>query len=283
MIKLVRGELLKVRTTNLWWIFLILMVVFTGLAFAVAALQAHQYLNESMPHLAGMSPARAQQFREQWEAQRNVPGQAASLYTAGQFFGLLFVMILGALVITNEFFHQTATTTFLATPKRTRVVLSKLSTAVAIGAQFWLVATLLDVIGGVIFMQAEAFGPQFDHWVVWRAVLLNLLGYAIWTVVGFGLGVLVRSQIATVILGIVIYFATGGIAQTIAQVLDATLNWHWALKAVVVLPATASSLMIEGTKLPGNPPQWVGAVVLVGWGVLAGLVGTALTRRRDVT
>jgi hypothetical protein len=30
MIKLIRSELRKIRTTNLWWIFLILVVGFTG-------------------------------------------------------------------------------------------------------------------------------------------------------------------------------------------------------------------------------------------------------------
>lgn len=282
MIKLIRAELLKVRTTNLWWIFLILLVGLTTLAFGLAALQAHQYLHETLQLPPGMNPQRAAEIRQQWEAQRNVPGQAANLYTAGQYFGLLFVLILGVLVVTNEFFHQTATATFLTMPRRTRVVLAKLSAAVGIGVAFWLVATVLDLIGGLLFLQGEGYGSQLDHGSVWRSILLNLLGYAIWTIVGVGLGTLIRSQIGAVVLAIVIYFVTGTVAQFVATVLDQVLRWHWAPKALVALPGMASSLMTEGISLPGNPPQWVGAAVLVGWGLVAGLIGTALTRSRDI-
>jgi hypothetical protein len=38
------------------------------------------------------------------------------------------------------------------------------------------------------------------------------------------------------------------------------------------------------TKLfPQSPPQWVGALVLVGYGALAGLIGTLILRKRDVS
>ena len=36
--------------------------------------------------------------------------------------------------MTNEFFHQTATTTFLTTPHRTAVILAKLVAAIVLGA-----------------------------------------------------------------------------------------------------------------------------------------------------
>jgi ABC-2 type transport system permease protein len=280
MIKLIRSELRKIRTTNLWWIFLILVVGFTGLALLISVLQAHEYLTQ-VPDFSKAGP-RAAELKAQWEAQRNVPGQAADIYTSGQYFGLLFVLILGALVVTNEFFHQTATTTFLTTPKRTRVIAAKLIAGVGLGACFWLVTTAIDMVVGALALNSWGFGPQLDTGTVWRAVLLNLLGYGIWAVFGIGLGVLVRSQIGTVVLAIVIYFVTGTLAQGIANVLDQLLHWHWVLKVVVALPGTASQLMIEGVKLSGNPPQWVGGVVLAAWGVAAAVVGTLLTRKRDI-
>jgi hypothetical protein len=41
--------------------------------------------------------------------------------------------------------------------------------------------------------------------------------------------------------------------------------------------------MISPTKtFTESPPQWVGAVVLIGYGVVAGLVGTRIIRRRDI-
>jgi ABC-2 type transport system permease protein len=279
MIKLIRSELRKILTTNLWWIFLIVVLVLTTLALLLDIVTAHQHL---FAHPDFGTGAQAEQQRKVWEEQRDVPGQMASIYTAGQFFGLLFTMLLGALVVTNEFFHQTATTTFLTTPRRSRVIGAKLITGIGVGAFFWLLTTVLNLAVGLPWVSTWGLGTQLGSGTVWRAMLLSLLGYAIWAVFGIGLGVLIRSQIATVVLAIVIYFVTGTLAQTIAQVLDYALHWHWALKAIVVLPGTASNLMIQGISLSGNPPQWLGGVVLVGWGIAAGVIGTWLTRRRDV-
>lgn len=282
MIKLIRSELRKIRSTNLWWIFLILVVGFTGLALLISILQAHEFLTVT-PDFSRAGP-RAAAAKAQWDAERNAgaPGQAAGIYTSGQYFGLMFVLIMGALIVTNEFFHQTATTTFLTTPRRTRVIAAKLIAGIMFGAGFWLVTSVINVVAGTLALHSWGFGPQLDHGSVWRALLLNLLGYGIWAVFGIGLGVLVRSQIGTVVLAIVIYFVTGTLAQGIAQVLDGLLHWHWVLKVVVALPGTASQLMIENIKLAGSPPQWVGGVVLAAWGVAAAVVGTLLTRRRDI-
>ncbi len=76
-------------------------------------------------------------FARQADLGRVLTSAAANIFTSGQFFGLLFIVILGALVVTNEFFHQTATATFLTTPQRTRVITSKLIAAVLLAAGFW--------------------------------------------------------------------------------------------------------------------------------------------------
>jgi len=52
----------------------------------------------------------------------------------------------------------------------------------------------------------------------------------------------------------------------------------------VLGPSLASSLMVNSTDdLPGNPPQWVGAAMLIGYAVLAGVVGTLMVRKRDIS
>jgi hypothetical protein len=51
----------------------------------------------------------------------------------------------------------------------------------------------------------------------------------------------------------------------------------------VLIPTTASQLMISGTELPGSPPRWVGAVVLIGYALVTGVLGTAIMRRRDIS
>ena len=114
-------------------------------------------LSEGVGVLFGWYPAqRAAQLAEYARATdfgRIIADAGASVYTSGQFLGLLLVAILGALVVTNEFQHQTATTTFLTTPQRVRVVVAKLVAAVLLAAGLWLVATAVS-IGIGLFINA---------------------------------------------------------------------------------------------------------------------------------
>ena len=81
------------------------------------------------------------------EAASEAVNVATNLYTSGQFFGVLIVMLLGAIMVTNEFFHQTATTTFLVDaapggghPGQVRPPRS------CWALLFWLVTTVLNLI-----------------------------------------------------------------------------------------------------------------------------------------
>jgi ABC-2 type transport system permease protein len=277
--KLVRSELLKIRTTNTWWLFGLGAFVMLALSFLVNAVNAHYTLAGPAQNPEGVSPEQADQIR----AQADALYQAANLYTSGQFFGLLFVMLLGIIVVTNEFYHQTATTTFLTTPHRTAVVVAKLVTAAIIGAGIWLVSTLLTVPATLIFLGGEGVDNHLGDWGVTRAILLNLLAYVLWGIFGVGFGVLIRSQIGATITAVVLYLLGTAAAGIIFSLLQRWLNWDWISKVQVIVPSIASQLMISGTELPGNPPQWVGAAVLIGYAVVTGLIGTLIVRTRDIS
>ncbi len=115
---LVRAELTKIRTTSTWWIFTLIMLPLWALAVLYNWGTAN-VMTQTDPG-ADVPADQAELVRVAGEA-INV---ATTLYTSGQFFGVLLVMLLGAILVTNEFFHQTATTTFLVTPHRERVVLA---------------------------------------------------------------------------------------------------------------------------------------------------------------
>lgn len=293
MTRLLNSELLKIRTTNVWWLFGIGSFVMTALALAVNFLQAHYYLlpfDKYVQSTSGRSPEqlppdRLAELKTQWMAQHDVVAQAANIYTSGQFFGVLFVSLLGILLITNEYYHQTATTTFLTTPHRSRVVAAKLITGTVAGAVFWLFALVINVIAGTIFLKTQGFGSQLGEWGVIRAILLNLAAYAIWAVFGVGFGALIRSQIGATITATVLYLLGTTVAQIVFQLIHSFLiKKDWVLTAQVIVPAIASSIMISPVKtFAQSPPQWVGAVVLIGYGVLAGLIGTMILRKRDVS
>jgi hypothetical protein len=298
MSKLVRAELLKIRTTNTWWIFLLAFFLTTAAVLAIWILVANDAINNAVslaneqfvppPPDSGMSPAEIEEMRRQFDRDRDIDrtlvAQAANIYTAGQYFGLMFVMLLGTLLITNEYYHQTATATFLTTPHRTRVIVSKLGTAMLAAAFFWVSATVMNVIAGAIFFTAKGYDAQLGEWPVTRAVLLNGLAFALWGVLGVGLGVLIRSQIGAVVTGTVAYVVGTFLITTIFQVLYFGLNWKWVLWPMVLWPGVASSVMISPEPpFADSPEWWVGALVLVGYGILFGAVGTLITRRRDIS
>ncbi|HET9518224.1 MAG TPA: ABC transporter permease [Actinoplanes sp.] len=274
---LIRAELLKIRTTNLWWIFAIGAFVLQAAAFSVNAVQAHFFLDQ--PDVGDMPAEDAAELA----VLTDTAYHAANLYTSGQFFALLFVMLLGILLVTNEFQHQTATTTFLTTPHRTAVVLAKLVTAALLGGLFWLVSTLINLIAGTIFLRAEGVADHLGESAITRAILLNLLAYTLWGIFGVGFGVLIRSQIGATVTAVVLYLIGTTAATIIIEILKSTLGWDWLDKAQVIVPSIASSLMITGAELPGSPPQYVGAVVLIMYAVVTATVGTLIVRKRDIS
>ena len=162
-----------------------------------------------VPVEGGPSPEEMERMREEYlesiDLARILVRSAANIYTSGQFFGLLFMVILGALIVTNEFFHQTATTTFLTVPHRTKVIVSKLTAAVLLASGFWFVTTAIDLAVGSIYFAAEGYAIPLTDWPVMRSVLMNLLAYVIWAVLGVGLGALIRSQLGATLTGAAFY------------------------------------------------------------------------------
>jgi ABC-2 type transport system permease protein len=274
---LVRAELLKVRTTSTWWVFGLIMLPLWALAvlYNWGTLNAQQNLDTAN---SGLSADQAEQVRVAGEA----VNLATTLYTSGQFLGVLLVMLLGAIIVTNEFFHLTATTTFLVTPVRERVVLAKLAAAVVLGLVFWLGTTILNLIVVPFVLDALNVGAQLGEAAIWRAVALNGLAFALWAILGVGFGVLIRSQLAAT-LTLSIAYVIGNFGATLVFFLLTQYVAEWTSKLQVIVPTAASQLMIAGTELPGNPPRWVGAAVLIGYAVVAGLIGTAIMRRRDIS
>jgi ABC-2 type transport system permease protein len=294
MLRLVRSELLKISTTNVWWIFLIGVFLATGAAFAVWAIVGHLQIAEAetaagrefiptpgMPE--GLIEVERQQFELAQDLSRTLNNVAAEIYTSGQFFGLLFALLLGALLITNEYHHQTATATFLTTPQRSWVILAKLKTAMLGAGLFWLFALVISLGAGAAFFAIKGYAPRLDQWPVWQGILLNGLAYGLWGMIGVGLGVLIRSQIAAVLTGAIAYVVGGLVFRNIVLTLAFLLDWEWLLDASLIWPGIASQVMISPEQIwPGSPPWWVGALVLLGYAVVVGAIGTMITRRRDI-
>jgi ABC-2 type transport system permease protein len=84
-------------------------------------------------------------------------GGPGPLYTASGFnavvaggvWGLMFAAVIGVIVVTVEFRHQTITSTYLGTPDRNQVLVAKLAAGALAGALSGLVAFLI-VLGNAL-------------------------------------------------------------------------------------------------------------------------------------
>jgi ABC-2 type transport system permease protein len=274
--RLVRAELFKIRTTALWWIMGSILLPLYAFSLGFNWLSSYALVNGQADG-GGQPDAQAQV-----DAASLPINIATNLYTTGQYMGVLIVLLLSAIIVTSEFFHLTATTTFLVTPRREAVILAKFGAAIIVGLLVWVIVTVLDLLLVPVIMDALNIGSQIGEGAVWRAIGLNALAFLLWAVLGVGLGVLIRSQLAaTLILGIVYTIGTSVFQVIFALLSNYVAKWFDNLQ--VLVPTTASQLMLSGTDLPGSPPRWVGAVVLIGYALVAGVLGTLITKRRDIS
>jgi ABC-2 type transport system permease protein len=110
---------------------------------------------------------------------------------------VIFSLILGILVVTWEYRHGTITSTFLATPRRERVVVTKLVVGAIAGA-------LLAVLSVVVSLAVASFWIDVElergHWELIGRIVL---GTAAWAVVGVGVGALIQSQVGAIVSALV--------------------------------------------------------------------------------
>ena len=278
LVRLVRAEFMKIRTTDTGWLFLIGFIVFTALALTINGFGIH---NQLYPQQGLNGPqALAEAARSRTPA--GVAAIAASMMISGQRVGIIFALLLGVLVVTSEFANQTAAVTFVTVPRRATVMRAKLAGAACCGALFWLVGTVIAAVATPLFLYTQHISMSLAGWTVARSVLLNLLAFVAWGVFGLGLGAVLRSQMASVIGAVVVYAGSFG-TILVFTVLYNLFHQGWMLGAPVIGPAVASEVMItSGPAFPYAPPAWVGGIIMIGYTVALVAGGIALTKRRDV-
>jgi ABC-2 type transport system permease protein len=276
MVGAIRSEIRKVFTTRLWWgMALGMAVLAAGVAAGFAALVGTDFGAD--PQNGGNPFARM------------TIGTAQLIYNAGlvQQLTSLFPLALGVLLITSEYRHQTISATFLSTPKRWIVLVSKTVAVVLIGAIYAVVHAASSVAGGVAVLElAKSTETLLGEPEVLQSLGIGVLAFIVWTLLGFGFGMLIRNQIAAVLIAVGAAF----LLQIAVNIIFAVLDWTTAAK---YLPGNLTTGMLvtsdptNGTADPATQPYfdhwWVSALVLSGYAVGLAVIGSILTSRRDVT
>jgi ABC-2 type transport system permease protein len=206
----------------------------------------------------------------------------ATIVTGGVW-GLLFAAVLGVMISSGEFRHQTATLTYLATPDRTRVLAAKM-VAAAVGGSIFGAAVYLAAAGvGLGFVAAHGYPVTIGAATLVRYGLGHLVAGALLGCIGAVLGSLVRSQIAAVIgvfvWSIIFESLIGGLFTSIRPYLPytaATTLGGTVLGAAGFGPAHAAS---SDAPLPFA----AATAVLAGLALVLAVVAARTTLRRDIT
>jgi ABC-2 type transport system permease protein len=279
LVRLLRAEFMKIRTTDIGWLFLTGFIAFTALALTINGFSTHY---ELYPQQGSGDRAQALAQAAQARTPAGVAAISASMMTSGQRIGVIFALLLGVLIITSEFANQTAAVTFVTVPDRATVIRAKLAAAACCGALFWLMGTVIAAVATPLFLYSQHVGISVAGWTVVRPVLLSLLAFVAWGVFGLGLGAALRGQTTSLFAALAVYAGSFG-AILVFTLLYNLFHQGWMLGAPVIAPAIASEVMTtSGPAFPYAPPAWVGGLILTGYVVALAAAGFTLTQRRDV-
>jgi ABC-2 type transport system permease protein len=253
MPRLLAGEFRKLFTTRLWlWLLLA--------SAAITALYA--VLDIAFADTPGT-----------WTPPLSTPQGERTLLAIGAG-GAPLVAVLGAIGLTGEFRHRTATATFLATPHRGRVVGAKLVTYGLVGAGYGLAGIAVTVAIAVPWLAGKDVHLVLDGGDVAATLAGVVAAMALFGVVGVGLGALLREQVAAVV-GLLVYLL---VVERILTSFAALDGW------TIYLPGQAQEAL-SGSVLTNQRllQPWQAGLVLAAYAAALALASTRLAVRRDVT
>jgi ABC-2 type transport system permease protein len=179
------------------------------------------------------------------------------------------MFVLGILVIAGEYRQRTIIGTFLAEPRRVRVVLAKLFTTGVIGA---LVAAVTYALTVAVAMPVFALKGVHHLSVNIGAMGLGtvLIGSA-FALLGVAVGALTRNTVAAIIAGLVWI-----------QIIEVAILENAIPSLARWLPAGAAQALTNLDHSTQLLSPGAGAAVLVGWAAVIVAAATKLSVRREL-
>lgn len=244
MSRLVRAELLKLRTTRLLlWLGLLI------LALEVLVISLH-VAKDSLSDLAGP------------HHQRDIVAIAA--------ISALISLILGIVASAGEFTHGTIGQTLLVAPVRERVVAAKLAAAALAGGGLGLASCAFAWGFAALLLRARSVPVHLGSGSSLRLVLGTVLAAAFTGAFGIGFGSLLRRQTAAIVIALVWLL----VGEPLLGVARAERYGPGHVVAAVVEAGD------QGSDLLGFGAGLAVAAVYLG---VAGVLGADALRRADIT
>ncbi|GAB3603540.1 ABC-2 transporter permease [Microbacterium aureliae] len=264
-----RSETTKQFTTASWWVLAIVLACY--IAFTAGVL-AFVFAASSSGSLPGNAPTIPEE------------GLAEVLYSTATSVGYVFPLLIGTLMITSEFRHKTLTSTFLAVPRRGRVLVAKLLVGLLMGVIFGVVGIVASVAPSAGVLAAFGVDTALTEVDTWTLLGRMMIASVLWVLVGIGVGALVRNQVAAIVGVLVFTQFLEPIGRAAAAFVDGLSTF------TQYLPGAAGDALVGAsvfTSMPGGGTGgldwWAGGLVLLGYALVFVVLGQLISWRRDVS
>ncbi len=195
--------------------------------------------------------------------------------TAIRFPVVIILPLIAILAVTSEWSQRTGLTTFTLVPHRSRIITAKAISSVAIAIAAMVLAFAVGALGNLIGAAIRGSTLVWD--VTLTQCLYYVLGMVLSLLIGFMLGVLIRSSTGA----IVAYFILTFLVPTIFGLLATSQQWFHTLQPWVDIQFAQAGLFVFEHTLTGT--EWAHiAVTGVTWLLLPMLVGLAMVMRSEV-
>ena len=282
-----RAEFAKVFSLKAWWWLGLIMLIYVG--FTAAAL-AFFFSELGAQLTAAGTAAAAAATAESAAAGPDAVEVATLVYSSVTAVGLIIPLLFGALLATTEYRHGTLTPTVLAQPRRGVVLTAKAIVAMLMGALYGLVGLVGSVGLGAPVLIALGEPAALGETEVVAVLLRTLIATALWSMLGLGLGALLTSQIAAIVITLVFTQFVEPILRLVASV------WQWSAELGRFLPGSATDALVGAGILsslntldPSVPSAgvdallwWQGGLVVAALVALLFVAASVTTVRRDV-
>jgi ABC-2 type transport system permease protein len=243
--RLIAAEWLKLRTTRLPWAIVPTVVLLAAVAIAGLVLSSE---------VAGVAL---------FEPTEGVRQAALHLTSSG---GVL-VIVLGIVISAGEYRTQTATETFLTTPRRGRVLAAKFAIGAVLGVALGVLSSALGVPVAYLLFELEGDALPTGSEEVWLTLGGVVLYALLFAILGVALGSLVRNQLVAVVSALIFVLL---LEQLLTQSDVSMAEWF---------PGNAGAAIV---RIPGDfLDPGAGAVLLLVYSLAMALAGLFVVVRRD--
>lgn len=250
MKNLIRAEFLKLRTTRMIYGTAAASLVMVPVTVALTISTAGR--NRGSPGL------------DTSEGIRQVLSAASS--------GTIIVLIIGILMMAGEFRHNTATSAFLISPDRKKVVGAKLVAATIVGAGLAVASSVITLAVALPWLAAKNVDVNLFSGEVGLVILGAFAATSLYALVGVGVGSLISNQTAAVVASLVWVML---VESLVVSFLPEVGRW---------LPGGTVAALTGVTTLGGGLlPMWGGALLFTAYGLTFAAAGTRFVAARDIT